>query len=125
MAHGDDRVGVRDRVVRQPHPSHVLRAGRSDSGELENCRGRVGRDDAVSGVEEVPGEQPTPAAELDDQTSSVTHGPEQRHDARRAHVGVEPEAAVVHQREVVAVIRLIVAVHAGLLSSRRRAGPRR
>jgi hypothetical protein len=57
----------------------------------------------VAGLEEVPRQAPASAAELDDKTAS--HRLEQREDPWSAGVGVEPEAEVVHKREIVTVVR--------------------
>ena len=95
------------------------------AGELEHRRRRVGREDPMAAVKEVPGEQPAPAPELDDQAVTCTHRCEQRRDPGCARVGVERVAAVVHLCEVVPVIGIAALAMSRVFSSRRRARQRR
>ena len=57
-------------------------------------------------VDEVPGEQSASAAELEDEPTAQRF--EKAEDPRRAGIGVEAEAEVVYQREVVAIVRQAV-----------------
>ena len=102
MADRDDRVALGQGVVGENELPYVG-AGRCLPGEREH-RGRgVRGDDVVSRLDEVPGEEAAPAAELED--DAAAHGLEERKDSGRAGVGMEAEAEVVHQREIVAVVR--------------------
>ena len=65
----------------------------------------------MAGVEEMSGEQSAPTPELDDQAVPLTNRCKQGRDPGCAGVGVEPVPAVVHQREVVAVIGIVDLVH--------------
>ena len=56
----------------------------------------------MSSLDEVTGQEAAAAPELEDEPAA--HGLEQRQDSRRAGIGVEAEAEVVDQREIVAVI---------------------
>jgi hypothetical protein len=56
----------------------------------------------VSRFDEIAGEETAAAAELEDEPAA--HGLEQREDPRRAGIGVEAEAEMVDQREIVAVV---------------------
>ena len=102
VADGDDRVALGKGVVGENELPY-FRAGRCLPGERQH-RGRgVRSDDVVSRLDEMPGEEAAPAAELEDEAAA--HGLEEREDARAAGVGMEAEAEVVHQREIVAVVR--------------------
>ena len=57
-------------------------------------------------VDEVAREQPAPAPDLDDDTASRAHRLEQRQDAGRTVVGVEPETEVVHEGELAPAVRI-------------------
>src|SRR4051794_18757899 len=105
MADRDDRVGGRDRVVRQDETLNRLGVTGRAPGELEHRVRRVGRDDPVPAIEQVPREQSAPAAELDDESIPLSDGREQRQDARRAVVRVEGEPAIVDESEIAPVIR--------------------
>ncbi len=53
------------------------------------------------------GQEPAPAADFDDESAAFSHGLENRKDPRRTRVGVESETAMVDERKVVSVVRLI------------------
>ena len=101
MADGDDRVALGNRVVREDELPNLGVGNGLPSQSQHRGRG-VGCDDAVAGLDEMPGEEPAPAAELDDETAA--HGLEQRENPWRAGVGMEAEAEVMHQRQVVSVV---------------------
>src|SRR5439155_846506 len=58
----------------------------------------------AAGVDELPRQQAVPASELEDETLAFPHGLEELEDPRRAGIGVEAEAPVVHEREIGAVV---------------------
>ena len=68
---------------------------------------RVGRDHPVPGVYEVAGQQAAAAAELHDEPVAFEDGFEQRQDAGRAVIGMEPEAQVMDPCQVSAVVGLL------------------
>jgi hypothetical protein len=103
MTNSHDRVGWWDRVVGQYERTDLL----GIAGDLP-CQG----DHAMSGVDEVPGEQPTSATDLDDEAFPFAYGRKQLEDPRSAGIGVEAEAAVVHEREVPPVVRGVPGSHA-------------
>jgi hypothetical protein len=101
----DDRIRLRDRIVRT-HQLPDLPCVPSVRPRQVEHRGRgVRRDDPVARVDQVSSEKPAPATKLDDQTVALAHGLQQLEDPGRAVVGVEAEPEVVDQREVAAVVR--------------------
>ena len=50
----------------------------------------------MSGRDQVPGQEPAPAAELDDQAVGREHRLQDAQDPRRHGLGMEVEALVVH-----------------------------
>ena len=108
MSDADDRVGGRDRVVGEREPPDLLGVAGHIAGEVEHGRGRVRRDHPVTGVDQVPREQPAPAPDLDHQAVPREHGLEQCEHPGRASVGVEPEPTVVDEREIASVVRRVV-----------------
>lgn len=68
-------------------------------------------------VHQKPGQQPAPAAELDDKPIALPDRPQQFEDAGRALVGVEPEPEVVDEREVRPVRGLAGLRHGAILAS--------
>jgi hypothetical protein len=114
MADGDDGVAVGDGILRQHQLPDPFGARGDLLRELEHGVRCVGREHAVTGVDEVPREEPAPAAELDHEPTVCSHRLEQGEDAGSAGVGVEPEAEVVDEGEVGAVVRL--SRHRGRLS---------
>ena len=107
MADTDDRISVGNRIVGQHDLQHGVRIGGGLPREGEHCRRRIGRDHVMPGVDEVAREQPAPAPELDDHTASRAHRLEQRQDAGRTCVGVEPETEVVDEGEITPVVRSV------------------
>ncbi len=107
VADAHHRVGVGNRVDRQRQPFDRLRARRGRTREVEHRRRRVGREHAEAGVDEIPGEQPAPTPELQHQPVPLAHRCQPLDDPRGAEVGVEPEASVVHEREVGPVVGLV------------------
>ena len=61
----------------------------------------------MTGVHQEAGEEPTAAAELDHDAVTGSNRLEQRQDPRRAPVGVEAEAQVVHPGQVLPVVRVV------------------
>jgi hypothetical protein len=59
----------------------------------------------MTGVDQLPRQQPAPTSELDDEAVVRTDGLEQREDARRAVFGMEGEPLVMDQRQIDAVVR--------------------
>ena len=74
------------------------------AGELEHGRRGIGRDHQVAGVDEVAGEEPAAAPELEHDTASLPHGLQEGEDPRRAGIGMEPEAQVVDERQLLTVV---------------------
>lgn len=74
------------------------------AGQFQHGGRRVGGDDAVTGLDEVPGQQAAPATQLDHDAASGSNGLQQLEDARRAPVGMKSEAEVVHEGEVRPVV---------------------
>jgi hypothetical protein len=74
MTDADDRVGRRDRVVRQHQFADLLGIAHDLVRQFEHRGRRIRRDHAVSGVDQVSREQSAPAPELDDQAAAVEHG---------------------------------------------------
>jgi hypothetical protein len=60
----------------------------------------------VAGLDQVPGQQAAATAELDDHAAARSNELEQREDAGRAQVGVEPEPEMVHEGEIPPVVRI-------------------
>jgi hypothetical protein len=104
VADGHDRVGVRDRIVRQGQASDRLGANRVDASEVEHRRRGVGSDYLVARIDEVLGEQPTAAPEFNDKSASFADWFEQGEDAWCAVICVECEAEVMDQREIGTVV---------------------
>ena len=102
MPDGDDRVALGQGIVGENQLLY-LGAGRRLPGERQHRERCVRGNDVVSGLEEAPGEEAAPAAELENEAAA--HRLEEREDARCGGVGVEDEAEVVQQREIVAVVR--------------------
>jgi hypothetical protein len=71
-------------------------------GQLDHGRRRVGGDDLVTRVQQVPGQGPGAAADLQDEPAADRG--QQVQDAGRAAVGVLAEAPGVHQGQVVLVV---------------------
>ena len=83
----------------------------------------------MTGVDEMPRQQPAPTAELDDEAVARADGLEQREDARRAAFGMEGEPFVMDQRQIGAVVRGALGSHRPMvpqaqLGGRRRSGGR-
>jgi hypothetical protein len=68
-------------------------------------------------VHQKAGQQPAPAAELDDKPVALPDRRQQLEDAGGAVVGVEPEPEVVDEREVRPVIGLAGLRHGAILAS--------
>src|SRR5262249_47731005 len=85
--------------------------------ELEHRRRCVRRDHPMAGVQQVPGQEPAPAPDLDDEPATLADGTEQPEDSRSAGVGVEPEPQVVDPREVRPVVRRRRLVHRRMIPS--------
>ncbi len=68
-------------------------------------------------VHQKPGQEPAPAAELDDEPVAITDRTQQLEDAGGAVVGVEPEPEVVDEREVGPVVGLAGLRHGAILAS--------
>ena len=113
MSHADDRVGGRDRVVGEREPPDLLGIAGDVAGEVEHRRGGVRRDHPVSGVDQVPREQSASAPDLDDQAVPCEHGLERCEHPGSARVGVEPEPAVMNEREIAPVVRRAGRLHVG------------
>jgi hypothetical protein len=56
-------------------------------------------------IDEVPGEEAAPAADLEHQAATRPHGFDASQDPRGAGVRVEREPEVVHQGKIVSVVR--------------------
>ena len=104
VADGDDRVRLRQGILRENEPANVIGSSRIRARQLEHRPRGVGGEDAVPGVDELPRQQAAPASELEDETLAFPHGLEELEDPRRAGIGVEAEAPVVHEREIGAVV---------------------
>jgi hypothetical protein len=105
MPDRDDRVRLRDRIVRKHQFPDLPRVPGVRPRQVEH-RGRgIGRDHPVTGVDQVSSEEPAPAAKLDDEPVALAHGLQQLEDPWRAVVGVEAEPEMVDQRKVAAVVR--------------------
>lgn len=116
MPDRDDRVRLRDRIVRKDQLPDLPRIPGVRPRQLEH-RGRgIGRDHPVTRVDQVSSEESTAAAELDDQAVALANRPQQLEDAGRAVVGVEAEPEVVNQREVAAVVGRVALGHPGILA---------
>jgi hypothetical protein len=112
----DDRVRVRDRIVRKDQLPDLPRIPGVRPRQLEH-RGRgIGRDHPVTRVDQVSSEESAAAAELDDQAVALAHRPQQLEDAGRAVVGVEAESQMVDQREIAAVVGGVGLGHPGILA---------
>jgi hypothetical protein len=106
MADRNNRIGLRQWVVRQPQATKLLGARDSFACQLEHGRRGVCRHDAVARFDEVARQRARAAAELEDETFPLANRLEQRHDARCASVGMEPVPEVVHEGEIAPVVRL-------------------
>src|SRR5262249_3127361 len=73
VADRDDRVRVRRRVVREDQPADVFRVGSDLACQIEHRRRRVSRHNAMSPVEEMPGEAAAPTADLHDQAGTTAY----------------------------------------------------
>ena len=58
----------------------------------------------MPGVDQMPGQKAAAAPQLEDPSAALAYGLEQRQDPRRAGVGMEPEAQVVDEGEVLPVV---------------------
>ena len=58
----------------------------------------------MPGVNQMPREQPAPAADLQDNPAPLPHRLEQCQDPGRAGVGVEAEPEMVHKRQILSVV---------------------
>src|SRR5207245_2823968 len=126
VADGDDRVRLRQGILRENEPANVIGSSRIRARQLEHRPRGVGGEDAVPGVDELPRQQAAPASELEDETLAFPHGLEELEDPRRAGIGVEAEAPVVHEREIGAVVGVAGKDHSTMVapSPRRcRVGP--
>jgi hypothetical protein len=102
MTDRHDRVRGRQRIVGQDQLAHVHVGAERRPGQLDHGGRRVGRDDPVTGGQQVPGHRPGTAAQLEDQPASYRIQVVQ--EAGRAVVGVLAEAARVDQGQVVLVV---------------------
>jgi hypothetical protein len=98
----DDRVDGRQRILRQDQLAYVHVRAERRPGQLDHGGRRVGRDDPVTGGQQVPGQRPGPAAELEHQPA--LHRGQYVQQTGHAAVGVLAEAARVHQGQVVLVV---------------------
>lgn len=73
MLFGRVRVGarLRDRLVGERHLPDLVRMTHVRAGEIEHRRGGIGRDDPLTGVNQMSGQPAAPAPELDDETWST------------------------------------------------------
>ena len=101
----NDRIRVRERVVREHDLADVFRISGNVACQLEHRRRRVSRHNAMSSVEEMPGENTTPTADLNDQASSLAYGLEPLQDAWCASVGMEAQPTVMHERQIPPVVQ--------------------
>jgi len=62
---------------------------------------------AVAGIHQVPRQESTAAPHFEHQPVARQHRFEQLEDSGRAQVGMEPEAPMVHEREIGSVVRLV------------------
>ena len=104
MAGRHDGVRRRHGVVGQDELVGVRGPGGVVAGELEHGRRGVGRDHLMAGVDEVAGEEPAAAPELQHDTASLPHRPQEGEDPRRAGMGMESEAQMVDERQVLTVV---------------------
>jgi hypothetical protein len=100
VPHRHQGVCSGDGVVRQREALDALGVRDVFSCQGHHGRRRVGGDHPVTGVDEVPGQLPAAAAELDDGAVPAQHRPQSLQDPGGAGVGVEPEATLVHQRQI-------------------------
>jgi len=61
----------------------------------------------VARLSELLGEQAAPAAKFEDEPGTRPHRLKQRQDSRRAGLRVEAKTAVMHKREIAAVIAVM------------------
>jgi hypothetical protein len=104
MPDGHDSIGLGQRIVGKDEHPYVLGARCVVLGQLDHRRGGIGGDDPVAGVDQMPGEQPAAAADLQDEAAPFAYRLEQGQDPRRAGVGVKAEAEVMHEGEVLLVV---------------------
>ena len=74
MADRNDRVGFGNRIAEQDEVTDLLCSRRVLPCQVEHCRRGVGRDNAVSRADQMPGEGPRPAAQLHDEAAPRAHG---------------------------------------------------
>ena len=76
---------------RAGQPPHRLHARHRFARECQHGRGRIGRDDAVTGGHQMPGQCAGPAAELQYHPATLAHRPQFGQDPRRTGVTVATE----------------------------------
>jgi hypothetical protein len=119
--------GCRHKPVR-PHAPHRARCvdrahqasaqgwqSRVRNTSTASTRRGVGGNDVVAGGDQFPGQQTAAAAKLEDQSAAGSNGLQQIQNSGGAGGSVEPEAAVVRQRQVASVVTSRVR-HPGILS---------
>src|SRR5439155_1549375 len=113
VSDGDDGVGGRNGVVGERQQADLLGVRCVLASQLEHGRRGVGGDHAVTGVDEVLGQEPAAATQLDDHSTSIADGLESGQDAGRAGGGVEAEPDVMDQRQVAPVVGIAIPVGHG------------
>jgi hypothetical protein len=73
-------------------------------GEVEHRLRRISGHHPEPAVNQVGGEQPTPAANLDDQPIALSHRLKKPEDSWRTGIGVEPETQMMDEGQVLSVI---------------------
>jgi hypothetical protein len=116
MADPDDGIILGDVIVGKDQLGELLGAGGGPLSECQHRRRRIGCDYPVARIDEMAGQQsalPQPSSTTRPFRSRIGSSIQ---DARGDHVGVEAEAEMVHQGQILAVIQRASRIYATILT---------